>query len=155
MVKDNAASSEQLSGQLEALEASENNPEFLDCPRENCGETIMLTELESHMLMHDIENSNDEEILHQDLSRNKRSRADESESEAEPKFDTRLPPALRNLGALDPLTSSSSDRQAIAKAGWREFLNMTSPKGKPQISSESKRPHRRLGVRVRTHPLLM
>lgn len=104
----------------------------------------MLTDFESHMSMHDIENNN-EENLHQDSIPNKRIRA--SDSESEPKFDTRLPPALRNLAAHDsPLSSSSSNRQATARARWREILNMPSSRAKTQIFPESKRPHRRLGV---------
>lgn len=145
MVKDDFTPSEQVLGPHEAVGASEDHLEFVDCPRENCGETIMLTELESHMSMHDIENSNEEENLHLDSNPNKRIRG--SDSESEPKFDTRLPPALRNLAAHDsPTSSSSSNRQAIAKAGWRELLNMPSSRAKVQISPESKRPHRRLGV---------
>ena len=144
MVKDDFTPSEQVSGPHEAVEASEGHLEFVDCPRENCGEIIMLTDFESHMSMHDIENNN-EENLHQDSNPNKRIRA--SDSESEPKFDTRLPPALRNLAAHDPpISSSSSNRQATAKARWRELLNMPSSRAKTQMSPESKRPHRRLGV---------
>jgi zinc finger-containing ubiquitin peptidase 1 len=144
MVKDDFTPSEQVSGPHEAVEASEGHLEFVDCPRENCGETIRLTDLESHMSMHDIENNN-EENLHQDSNPNKRIRA--SGSESEPKFDTRLPPALRNLAAHDPpISSSSSNRQATAKAGWRELLNMPSSRAKTQMFPESKRPHRRIGV---------
>jgi zinc finger-containing ubiquitin peptidase 1 len=145
MVKDGFTPSEQLSGPHEPIESSEGHLEFVDCPRQNCGETIMLTELESHMSMHDIENGNEEQNVHQDSNPNKRIRA--SDSESEPKFDTRLPPALRNLAAHDsPISSSSSSRQAIAKAGWRELLNMPSSRAKVQMSLESKRPLRRLGV---------
>jgi zinc finger-containing ubiquitin peptidase 1 len=155
MVKDDFAPSEQLSGPLETVEASESHLEFVDCPRENCGETIMLKELESHMSMHEAENSNDEENSQEDPSRSKRTRVDESESESEPKFDTRLPPALRNIGSPDlPTSSPSSDRHVVAKAGWRELLNMTGSRGKSQTSPESRRPHRRLGVCVRTLPLI-
>jgi zinc finger-containing ubiquitin peptidase 1 len=156
MVKDDLAPSGQISGQPNALDASDDHSEFVDCPRENCGETIMLTELESHMSMHDVESSSDDESFKQDLSRNKRTRVDESELESEPKFDTRLPPALRNIDVPDvPTSSSSSDRQAVAKAGWRELLNMTGSRSKPQTSVESKRPHRRLGVCVGTCLLLI
>lgn len=145
MVKEDSTPSEQVSVPHEALESSEDHLEFVECRRENCGETVLLTELESHMSMHDIENNNEEENLNQDPNPNKRIRAFDSESE--PKFDTRLPPALRNLATPDPpISSSSSNRQAIAKAGWRELLNMPSSRAKAQMSPESKRPHRRLGV---------
>jgi zinc finger-containing ubiquitin peptidase 1 len=144
MVKDDFTPSEKVSGPHEAVEASKGHREFVDCPRENCGETIMFAELESHIVMHDIENNN-EENLHQDPNPNKRIRA--SDSKSEPKFDTRLPPALRNLAANDsPISPSSSNRQAIAKAGWRGLLNMPGLRAKAQISPESKRPHRRLDV---------
>jgi zinc finger-containing ubiquitin peptidase 1 len=147
MVKDSFNPSEQASGSHEAVETFESHLEFVDCPRENCGETIMLTELESHMSMHVVENNNEEENLNQDPNSNKRIRA--SDSESEPKFDTRLPPALRNLATHEPpISSSSSNRQAIAKAGWRKLLNMPSSRAKAQMSPESKRPHRRLGVSV-------
>jgi hypothetical protein len=145
MVKDDFSPSEQRSGPHEVVEASENHLEFMDRPRQNCGEAFILTELESHMSMHDIENNDEEENLHQDPNPNKRTRA--SDSESAPKFDTRLPPALRNLAAHDsPISSSSSNRQAIAKAGWRKLLNMPSSRAKTQKSPETKRPHRRLGV---------
>jgi hypothetical protein len=145
MVKEGFTPSEQATGSQEGIEAFDDQLEFVDCPRENCGETVTLTELESHMSMHDIENNNEEESLNQDPNPNKTIRAPDSESE--PKFDTRLPPALRNLGTSDPpIASSSSNRQAIAKARWRELLNMPSSRAKVQMSPEPKRPHRRLGV---------
>jgi len=151
MVKDSLNPSEQASGSHEVVETSEDHLRFVDCPRENCGETIMLIEFESHMSMHDVENNNEDENLNQDPNSNKRIRA--SDSEPEPKFDTRLPPALRNLATHDPpSSSSSSNRQAIAKAGWRRLLKMPSSRAKAQMSPESKRPHRRLGVSFLNRP---
>ncbi len=145
MVKDDLGPSEKNSGPLEAPETPEDHLEFVDCPRENCGEIIMLTELESHLSMHDIENDEEAKQLHPNPNPNKRTRAPDFESE--PKFDTRLPPALRNLAAQEsPISSSSSNRQAVAKAGWRELFNLPSSKAKLQMSPESKRSHRRLGV---------
>jgi zinc finger-containing ubiquitin peptidase 1 len=145
MVEDDFSPSEKASGLLEPAESSEGHLEFVDCPRENCGETIILAELESHMSMHNIENNNEEENFHQDPNTNKRPRT--SDYESEPKFDTRLPPALRNLAApKSPISSSSSNRQAIAKAGWRKLFNMSGSKAKSQKSRGPKRPHRRLGV---------
>jgi hypothetical protein len=130
---------------LEPAESFEGHLEYVDCPRENCGEIIRLAELDTHMSMHDIENNNEEENFHQDPNTNKRPRA--SDCESEPKFDTRLPPALRNLAApKSSISSSSSNRQAIAKAGWRKLFNMSGSKAKSQRSPGSKRPHRRLGV---------
>jgi len=144
MVKDDLSPSEKASGLLGPAESPEGHLEYVDCPRENCGETIRLAELDSHISMHDIENNNEEENFHQDPNTNKRSRA--SAYESEPKFDTRLPPALRNLAAPKSSISSSSSRQAIAKAGLRKLFNMSGSKAKSQKSPGSKRPHRRLGV---------
>lgn len=145
VAKDDFGTSEQILGPAEIIEASEEHLVLVDCPRENCGEIILLAELENHTSMHDVENGNEEENLHQESNRNKRSRVSEPESEL--KFDTRLPLALRNLGSYDISTSSSSsNRQEVAKAGWRELWNTSSSRGKPWMSTESKRPHRRLGV---------
>jgi zinc finger-containing ubiquitin peptidase 1 len=144
MVKDDFNPSEKASQSPGTPDSSSSQQEFVDCPRENCGEAIMLTELESHMSMHDVEN-NDEENLYHDCNTNKRPRASDSESES--KFDTRLPPALRNLAASESTASSSSSkRRAMAKAGWRELFNLQGSRAKTQTSAESKRPHRRLGV---------
>ena len=145
MIKDDTRKLERDLGLLEAVEASEHELQYVDCPRESCGETIMLTEFEGHMSMHDVENSNEEISFNQKSTSSKRPRGPDSESE--PKFDTRLPPALRNLAAEDPkISSSSSGRQTIAKVGWRELFNMPTSRAKSQISPEPKKKNRRLGV---------
>jgi hypothetical protein len=129
------------------METSEDELNFVECPVDDCGETILLTELESHVLMHDIENNNNNDTSCPDSHRNKRVR--NTDTEAGLGFDTRLPPALRNInGHQQSSHTGSPDRQESAKAGWRELLNMPGSRHEPRASSDSIKSHRRLGVRV-------
>lgn len=122
---------------------------FVDCPRHGCGEAVFLSELDGHMALHDVESNEDNASLPYP-SQHKRI----ADAESESSFDTRLPPALRNLGGQDSSTSSlPSDQQASTKAGWRDLLNMPrsrhasppSPKASPQLTPKV---YRRLGVSV-------
>ena len=145
MVRNDLDGSGQLSGTLEAAEANEDGLKFADCPRESCGEIILLTELENHLSLHDIEDKEDEDNESQDPNRSKRGRT--ADSEPEVSFNTRLAPALRNLGGHGHLNlSSSPDRQVSAKVRWRERLNMSGSWHERRASPEPKKSHRRLGV---------
>lgn len=143
-MKNDCSASGLLSVTPEPAGATDNGLEFVDCPRESCGEIILLTELESHLSLHEIEDSEDEDDVSRDTNPSKRART--TESEPEMNFDTRLPPALRNLGGIRPLKSSSSDRQSSAKAGWRELLNMTGSRHESRAPFEAPKSQRRLGV---------
>jgi len=113
--------------------------------REGCGEAVLLSDLETHMSMHDVEDPDGEDIACQNPISNKRTRTAASDSEQI--FDTRLPPALRNLKTDDVSPARSpSDRQAGAKAGWRDILNMSGLRHAVNVSPESKKSERRLGV---------
>lgn len=145
MVKNDCSGTALLSVTPEATDAIENSLEFVDCPRESCGEIILLTELESHLSLHEIEDSGGEDDVFEDANPSKRARTTDSKPELN--FDTRLPPALRNLVGIRHLnSSSSSDHQSSAKSGWRELLNMTSSRHEPRASFENPKSHRRLGV---------
>ena len=145
MVKNDCSETGPLLVTPEATETIDNGPEFVDCPRESCGEIILLTELESHLSLHEIEDSEDEDNVSWKANPSKRARTTDSEPEVN--FDTRLAPALRNLAGVRHLNSSpSSERQSSAKSGWRELLNMGGSRHEPRASSETPKSHRRLGV---------
>ena len=145
-MKNDSGGSGQLSATSEAAEATKDELDLVDCPKESCGEIILLTDLESHLSLHDIEENKVEDDAIQDSNPSKRGRTTDSESEAS--FDTRLPPALRNLGGGygHLKSSSSSDRQFSARAAWRELLNMPSSRHEARASPNPRKLHRRPGV---------
>jgi hypothetical protein len=135
------------------LSMADEDVQYASCPVEGCGEAILFTELDSHIEMHEAEEQG------QDTSDT------EDESEPEPKkpkmkgetqqsFDTQLSYALRNLDDSEKSSSESppSDRQAKAKAAWKDLLKMPEPasSSKSKIGASStaatKSPRRRLGV---------
>ncbi|OBT78486.1 hypothetical protein VF21_00977 [Pseudogymnoascus sp. 05NY08] len=115
---------------------------YVECPISECGETVPIAELDGHLELHSMEES--------DRDSHVDSPAWKWEGATEPagsKFDTSLPTALRNLGESPeaPLLSAA-DRQAKAKESWREILNMPQSIVAPQVSSKSKSGKGRLGT---------
>jgi hypothetical protein len=148
------------------------NDNYINCPVEGCGEALLLTELESHVEMHEEEQDSTGD---ESSNRSKRIKLDLKPGPGAT-FDTKLSYALRNLDDLDePRTEqhrrleehresyvrehdrenerrlktppfekgSSESRLAIAKAAWKELLRIPDPK---QPSSTSNGARRRLGV---------
>ncbi|PMD43403.1 DUF1671-domain-containing protein [Hyaloscypha variabilis F] len=115
---------------------------YANCPVEGCGEAILLTELDSHIEMHEEE---------QDSGDNQSSRSSKRiklEPEIEAAFDTKLSHALRNLEDMHERQVSetpSSDRQEVTKAAWKSILKMPDSSPKAPAASNSKTPRRRLG----------
>lgn len=124
---------------------------YTSCPVEGCGETILLTELDSHIEFHGAEGE-DSDMESEPSS--KRTKVDDGFRDT---FDTKLAYALRNLddGEQSISESSSSNRQVSnsqvsTKAAWRNLLKMPEPssntKTNPVISPGEKfRQRRRLG----------
>ncbi len=116
---------------------------YANCPVEGCGEAILLTELDSHIEMHEEE---------QDSADNQSSRSSKRiklEPEIEAAFDTKLSHALRNLEDVNERQVSetpSSDRQEVMKAAWKSILKMPDSSPKVPAASNSKTPRRRLGA---------
>ncbi|KFY14519.1 hypothetical protein V492_02573 [Pseudogymnoascus sp. VKM F-4246] len=115
---------------------------YVECPISECGETIPLAELDGHLELHSMEES--------DKDSHVGSSAWKWEGAMEPadsKFDTSLPIALRNLEEEDagPLLSAA-ERQAKAKESWRDILNMPKTIVAPKITSKSKPSKGRLGT---------
>jgi len=116
---------------------------YANCPVEGCGEAILLTELDSHIEMHEEE---------QDSGDNQSSRSSKRiklEPEIEAAFDTKLSHALRNLEDMHERQVSetpSSDRQEVTKAAWKSILKMPDSSPKAPAASNSKTPRRRLGA---------
>ncbi len=149
-----------------------NNDNYINCPVKGCGEALLLTELKSHVEMHEEE---EDSTGDESSNRSKRIKLD-LEPGPGTTFDTKLSYALRNLDDLDePKTEqhrrleehrdnyereydreserrrkappfekgSSESRLAIAKAAWKELLRIPDPK---QPSSTANGARRRLGV---------
>lgn len=137
--KDNASVAGFLS---EGNGDGDEDPDFASCPIDGCGEVILLTELDSHIEMHDVEDQD----VDQGFVPNSR---EQSIAEATPaSFDTKLSRVLRNLNnRVSPSEGSSSDRQAKAKATWKGILAMPDTNKKP-ISPTTKGSRRRLGVSI-------
>ena len=138
IVKDDAS--------ISALKAMDDDPggQYANCPVEGCGEALLLTELQSHIEMHEEE---------QDTGDDQSSRSSKRlqlEPEIEVAFDTKLSHALRNLEDVNerpPSESPSSDRLATTKAAWKGLLKMPDSSSKlGKTTSASKTTRRRLGV---------
>lgn len=116
---------------------------YVECPISECGETVSFADLDSHLELHSMEES--------DRDSHVGGSTWEWEGATEPdgsKFDTSLPTALRNLDENSCSILSAADRQSKAKESWREILNMPKSIVPPQISSKSKsgKGKSRLGV---------
>jgi hypothetical protein len=137
---------------IAALISFDDEPDgrYANCTMEGCGEALPLTELQSHIEMHQEE---------QDSGDDQSSRSSKQlklEPEIEAAFDTKLSHALRNLEDVNerPLSEiPSSDRHATTKATWKGILKMSDSSSKPApTASASKSTRRHLGVSV---PLLI
>lgn len=116
---------------------------YVECPISECGETVPLADLDSHLELHSMEESDRDS--HVDSTAWKWEGAMEP---ADSKFDTSLPTALRNLDEDSGSLLSAVDRQAKAKETWRGILNMPKSIVAPQVSPKSKPGKGRLGVSV-------
>ena len=117
--------------------------EYASCPVDGCGEAVLLTELQSHIELH--EEEQDSEGDHSSCS----SKRLKMEPEIEASFDTKLSYALRNLEDVNerpPSESASADRQATQKAAWKGLLKMPNTSSKTSQSAPKKGSRRRLGV---------
>lgn len=117
---------------------------YVECPISECGETVPMAELDGHLELHSMEES--------DRDSHVDSPAWKWEGATEPtdsKFDISLPTALRNLDeGSDPSLLSAADRQAKAKESWRGILNMPKSIVTPHVATKSKSGKGRLGVSV-------
>lgn len=116
---------------------------YVECPISECGETVPLADLDSHLELHSLEDSDKDS--HVDNAAWKWEGATEP---ADSKFDTSLPTALRNLGESSGSLFPATDRQAKAKESWRGILNMPKSIVVPQASPKSKYDKGRLGVSI-------
>jgi hypothetical protein len=76
--------------------------QYVNCPIDDCGEIILLAELESHIEMHGEEQDSDDGNVH----RSKRAKT--SPEEEDLNFNTHLPSGLRNLEEDDSKPSPGS-----------------------------------------------
>ena len=104
---------------------------WMCCPVDGCGEVVLLTELESHVEMHEeeLDGGTGGEDDEEGTSRNgKRVKLDPEVEERGATFDTKLSYALRNLDDVDAKerehVSPNGKGNHSAKTSWREILNM-------------------------------
>lgn len=117
---------------------------YVECPISECGETVPMAELDGHLELHSMEESDRDS--HVDSLAWKWEGATEP---ADSKFDTSLPTALRNLDeSSDPTLLSAADSQAKAKESWKGILNMPKSIVAAQVSTKPKSGKGRLGVSV-------
>lgn len=125
-----------------ASEYDENpdEPQYLSCPVEGCGEQLLFAEFDSHLELHAAEQDAGDECNHV-------SKKLKLEPEIEATFDTKLSHALRNIGGDDGISECSSpERQATAKAAWKGLLKMPETSPKKAVADASRSVRRRLGV---------
>lgn len=152
IVKDGLNELDALDQPVGTVEDLVDDLDFVDCPREGCGEKIPLAELDSHTDMHEAENDEGDH----DSQPAKRQKRDILVSASS--FDTSISPTLRNLAELSgdiPLSSSRANTNTVqsesAKAKWGKLLKMPGQKHSLGNDSAAKKPYRRLGV---GHPYL-
>jgi zinc finger-containing ubiquitin peptidase 1 len=136
---------------VDGSEDSEGN--YVDCPEEGCGESILLVELQSHIDLHLAEKmayDGTEELPDNDDGHSKKIQNPNRQLEAQ--FSAKLSDAPRNRDRLDSASSSTSERHQSRhhrhrSPGWRDLLNIPSSRSrssKPaQVSSSG---CKRLGV---------
>lgn len=150
IVKDGLSERDSMIHCGESHRILDDDLDFVACPREGCGETILLTELDSHIEMHGAEEDDDEvKVGSQPAKRHKKSASSSSS-----KFDTNIAPALRNLvdysstsiSSPDSLGSTEVGTNTNAKARWRKILDMPSQRLSSGEEPTARKSHRRLGV---------
>jgi hypothetical protein len=123
----------------------DSDPDFTSCPIDGCGELILLTELDNHIEMHDMEGQEGDE---ESLSMRKEY---EIGSVVSGSFDTGLSHELRNLPAqVQSSENALSERQENAKEVRKEITKMPERKVRPSSApnGQTSGPHRRLGVSI-------
>ena len=120
----------------------EQDDRYANCPVGGCGEALLLTELESHIEMHEEEQDSGDD------QSNRSSKRLKLEPQTEAAFDTKLSHALRNLEDVNerPESENPSDRQAVAKAAWKSIWKIPDSSPRTAAPSSSKTNRRRLGA---------
>lgn len=139
IVKDDASTAAVMSLYDEEIQ-------YASCPMENCGEAILLSELDSHIEMHGAEEGSDEEEVPDRASKKAKTSEEVKES-----FGTKLSYALRNLDEGESTPDiAAKGCQPDAVAAWKNLLKMpaasSSGKENAALSAPSKGSRRRLGV---------
>ena len=133
--------------------SEDSESDYVDCPEQGCGESILLAELQSHIDLHlaeKVAHDGTEEVQSNDTGRPKNIQDPDS---SEAPFSTKLPDALRNRDQLDNTSSSTSRRrqprhQSHQSSGWRDLLNISSSsRGRSsKLTKASSSSRQRLGV---------
>jgi hypothetical protein len=109
--------------------------DYINCPIDGCGEAILRSECTSHLELHVMEESENENVDYGSSDLKNGSSASSSS------FNENIAEPLRNL------ESGKSARQAKAKAVWKELLHMPDHKSKsPARGLGRKNQGSRLGV---------
>ncbi|KAL3425624.1 peptidase family C78 [Phlyctema vagabunda] len=150
IVKDDATVGAAMSNLSGPDRENDDDVQYASCPVEGCGETLLLTDFDGHVQLHDLEDPDAEvELAPTAVATAAGASGSLSEDDARGvAFGTKLSVALRNLDDHEPPSSSSahSEQQEKAKAAWREMMSMpTSSKANLPASSSSKTARRKLG----------
>jgi hypothetical protein len=136
------------------VEASEDSDgDYVDCPEEGCGESVLAAELQNHIDLHLAEKMtfDETEELPNDDARSSR-RIEGSDQQPETQFSTDLSDALRNRDGLgDPSPSNSRKHRTRhhrhRSPGLREFLGIRTSRSRSPVPAQgSSGGCRRLGV---------
>lgn len=129
-------------GESPFLVRDDTDTDFATCPIDGCGEIILLTELDSHLEMHDMEGIDEgQEVASTAMESGKGSSS----------FNSKRSGDLRNIDAKGSSSGTdSSGRQASAKAAWKEVFKFpeVAPKSASSPKGKSKSLYRRLGVNI-------
>ncbi|KAI9746435.1 MAG: hypothetical protein M1818_000148 [Claussenomyces sp. TS43310] len=135
------------SGTMMEILAAQSAVEYSECPITGCGEAILSSELDGHLDMHSLEDS-DTRLTHSGHSQStKQLRAEDSASHLESTLDLHSVAKTEDTNALPKefAPNSGSDRHEGAKASWRAILNMPAKSLLNHKSAEATEPFRRLG----------
>lgn len=127
----------------------EQDVQYVHCPVEGCGEALLLTELDSHVEMHEEELDQSPGESDEPSRSAKRVKIDPQTGAT---FDTKLSYALRNLDDDDDghrvHEKPSHDAQAAAKTAWKSILKMpdSSPIAGTKAAPAANSSKKRLGV---------
>lgn len=122
--------------------------DYIECPVVSCGEAVLTSELGSHLDMHSFEETDHSAShSHHGQPSNNLPVVLKPDSKSEEKTSNdRGQQHQTTAGWVKPPEVSAPTRQEIAKAGWRELLNMPTASLKQKDQTRGRASPRQLGV---------
>ena len=132
-----------------ASPSHELGEDYVECPERDCGESILLTELEVHTDMHLAEKMTADGLEGSTADSKRHPKKIKTvHGHPETHFDTRLPSALRSLDPPPSRSAPPLSGSSLEPIGWRAIFGRKSAGSRDHAQSglTPAGPHKRLGV---------